>query len=287
MNRLGFLTRAAASTHFAAARANSCASGHRLARCRSLLAALALALVATGCFTTPVTGRSSLNVFSMTDDAQLGTQAFQQVKETEPIRTSGESVQMVERIMTRLVAAAAQDDPGFEWEVVVIDRPDTVNAFALPGGKMAVYTGLLPVAQDEDGLAVVMAHEIAHVVARHGTERMTSSLGSEVALQMLGASTGGNAEVTTQLAAAALDLTLQRPHGRKQESEADHIGLIYMAAAGYDPRAAIGFWSRMAQAGGDGPPEFLSTHPSHETRIADLQKLMPEAISIYEGRSKP
>ncbi len=242
-----------------------------------VLGTLGPAVVSSGCHTVPVTGRSAFNpLFGTSDEVQLGIEAYDQAIGGAPLVTSGPRKEMVERVMSRLVAVA--DDPGYEWEVRLIDDDSVVNAFALPGGKMAVFTGILPVTATEDGLAVVMGHEIGHVVARHGTERMTRALGIGLVLEY--ANLGnyqGLAEVGYQYLA-------ENPFGRSAESESDHIGLIYMARAGYDPRAAVDFWQRMHSASGSGPPEFLSTHPSHETRVADLQRLLPEAIREYEAR---
>jgi predicted Zn-dependent protease len=241
-------------------------------RCLFLAAAL---LLGTACHTTPVTGRSSLNFFSTSDDIQLGREAYAQVLADAKIVSSGPKREMVERAMTRLSAVA--DDPGYEWEVNLIEDPDTVNAFALPGGKMAVYTGILPVCATETGLAVVMGHEIGHVVARHGTERMTSSLGVESVLSLL------HLGDYASLAQMGLDVFINLPFGRAQESEADEIGLIYMARAGYDPREAVAFWERMESLSSDGGPEFLSTHPSHETRIERLKEKLPEALDVWRA----
>lgn len=239
---------------------------------RFLLAAL-LALAA--CHTTPVTGRRALNLFSTADDIQLGVQAYGQVLSEAKVVRSGREHDMVARAMQRLVAVA--DDSGYAWEVNLLDADDTVNAFALPGGKMAVYTGILPVCQSEAGLAVVMGHEIGHVVARHGTERMTNMLGSSLALSLL--DLGDYA----QLGEVLLDLTLHKPFGRDQESEADEIGLVYLARAGYDPREAVAFWQRMERLSEGGPPEFLSTHPAHETRIRRLEEQLPRALEIWRA----
>ncbi len=242
---------------------------------RRLLLVLPLAGALAACQTTPVTGRQSLNMFSTADDIQYGREAFQQVLASQKLVTSGPELEMVKRAMTRLTSVA--DDPGFEWEVALIDDDQTVNAFALPGGKMAVYTGILPVTETEKGLAVVMGHEIGHVVARHGTERVTLSAPFDTVTQLL------NLGDYAGLAASSLDMLLTRPFGRKQESEADEIGLVYMARAGYDPRESISFWQRMeSMSQGGGPPEFLSTHPSHETRIQLLKEKLPEAIEVWK-----
>ena len=251
-------------------------SGRRPTRRTRLVSGLLAApFLLWACQTTPVTGRSSLNIFSTEDDIQLGRQAFAQVLDQQQLVGSGKERETVERAMTRLTAVA--DDPGFEWQVELIQDDQTVNAFALPGGKMAVYTGILPVCQTETGLAVVMGHEIGHVVARHGTERITLTMPVDTIMQLVDL---GN---YTQIASTSLDVLLNLPFGRKQESEADEIGLIYMARAGYDPREAITFWERMeSMSQGGGPPEFLSTNPSHETRIERLKAKLPEALEIWK-----
>jgi predicted Zn-dependent protease len=229
------------------------------------------------CVTTPVTGSSGFNLFSPAQDVELGREAYQEVLAEGKLVKSGPELQMVRRVMDRLVAVS--DDRGYEWEVNLIDDPKMVNAFALPGGKMAVYTGILPVCGGEAGLAVVMGHEIGHVVAQHGTQRVSRSMGAQMVLEMV------DLGQWKDLASASYGLLLEMPWGRGDESEADHIGLVYMARAGYDPREAVSFWSRMSQGGGSQPPEFLSTHPAHETRIRDLERLMPEALAIYQTAS--
>jgi len=240
------------------------------------LAAGLLACVALqACQTAPVTGRSSFNLFSLDDEIALGSEAYGGILEGQERVASGPQKELVERVMHRLVAVA--DDPGYEWDVVLIDDDATANAFALPGGKMAVYTGILGVTQSEAGLAVVMGHEIGHVVARHGTQRMTQALGFEVIFSAL------DQGQVTDLARSFTDLVFGLPFSRSHESEADHIGLIYMARAGYDPREATRFWERMSALGGDAGPEVLSTHPSDETRISKLNELLPEALDEWKA----
>ncbi|MBM3991501.1 MAG: M48 family metallopeptidase [Planctomycetes bacterium] len=247
--------------------------------------ALAFALLAPACFTVPVTGRSQLNLFDATEDVAIGQQAYVSVlKESEGqlVRT-GREVELVRKVVERI--AAVSDDPGFEWESNVIRDPETVNAWCMPGGKIAVYTGILPICQDETGLAVVLGHEIAHAIARHGTSRMSQAVLAQIGLEAAAASNEDVAQYQAELA-AAVELLVLMPFGRDDELEADHIGLIYMARAGYDPREAVAFWQRMAAAGGGAPPEFLSTHPSSEHRIAAIEALLPQAMADYEAAKK-
>ncbi|MCP3917614.1 MAG: M48 family metallopeptidase [bacterium] len=226
-----------------------------------------------------LTGCANTNLFSLDQDAQMGAEAYTQILEGQNVIRSGPEVQMAERVTSRLVEAARHFEPelveAFEWEVTVIDDANTVNAFALPGGKMAVYTGIIPVAGGEEGLAVVMGHEITHVLERHGTEAMTRQYGMETLIQIV---VGADYQQIAQLAGNLLALR----YGRGAELQADDLGLLIMARAGYDPRAAPEFWRRMSSGGGEAPPEWLSTHPSHETRISQLEAQLPKAMKIYE-----
>ncbi len=241
-----------------------------------------LALLAVGapsCQTVSVTGRKQFNMFSVEQDKQLGAEAYAEVIKASKLVTSGPQYQQVKRVVERLTPVV--DDPGFQWEFHVIDDPKMVNAWCMPGGKMAVYTGILPVTQDDAGLAVVMGHEIAHAVARHGTERMSTQGLGNMGLSILASSFESAAQYQEAMLLAT-DLLVFKPWGRDNELEADHIGLIYMARAGYDPRAAPEFWKRMsALSNGQAPPEFLSTHPSDARRIAEIEKLLPEALQVY------
>ncbi len=244
------------------------------------LAATGLAVVLVACQTTPITGSKAFNVFSVADDCEMGAEAYTQFPADSKVVTSnwgtnGQWKKKVESAMQRLSAVA--EDQGFAYEVKLLEEDETVNAWCLPCGKMAVYTGILPVCQDEVGLAVVMGHEIGHAIARHGTQRMSTDSLAQSALGLLGE------ENYEQLGAMAYEMLFSLPYGRKHELEADHIGLILMARAGYDPREAVEFWGRMEALGGAGGPEWLSTHPSHGTRIEELNSLMPEALAIYEG----
>jgi predicted Zn-dependent protease len=202
----------------------------------------------------------------------------------------------VKRVAARIVEAAKRSKYGemakqFQWDVTVIKDDKTANAFALPGGKMAVYTGIFPVAKTEAGLAAVMGHEVVHALARHGAERMSQGQLTNAALQVAGAAVGtsGGNPLLGQAAMAALGVGAQvgvlLPFSRKHESEADYVGILLAADAGYDPRESVGLWERMAQmSGGRGQAEFLSTHPSHDTRIDQLKSWMPEAMAIYQKK---
>ena len=247
-----------------------------------------------GCATNPYTERSQLLLLSQDYENQLGAQAYAQVLHDPKIRISNnpKEVGPVKRVAARIIEAAkrskyAATAQRFDWEVTVIKDDKTKNAFALPGGKIAVYTGIFPIAQNEAGLAAILGHEVVHALARHGAERMSQGLvaqllltGADIAL-----AGGGTSAGTRQAVMQALGLGAQvgiiLPFSREHESEADYIGVLLAAQAGYDPREAIRVWQRMEQAGGEQPPEFLSTHPGHGTRIAQLQSWMPEALEYY------
>jgi len=255
----------------------------RALRRSSLLALLAVPLaLAVACETVPVTGRSQLNVLSEAEETKLGAEAYTQVLSKSKVSTEPASNEMVRRVGSRIAAVA---DPNRQWEYKLIDDPQTANAFALPGGKIAVYTGILPITRDEAGLAVVLGHEVAHVTARHSGERMSQQIAAQAGLGVIGGVLGASPQTTESLGGIVVS-GLLLPFGRRQESEADHIGLVYMAKAGYDPRAARELWVRMAEAskGRSKTPEFLSTHPSEETRIKQIEGWLPEALQHYKPR---
>ncbi len=263
-----------------------------------LLGAALLWLILLSCATNPYTERSQLLLLSEDYESQLGAQAYDQVLNDPKIQVSQnpKEVEPVKRVAARIIEAAkrskyAESAKQFDWEVTVIKDDKTKNAFALPGGKIAVYTGIFPMAKNEAGLAAIMGHEVVHALARHGAERMSQGLmaqivltGADIALAGGGAGTG-----TRQAVMQALGLGAQvgviLPFSREHESEADYIGVLLAAQAGYDPREAIRVWERMEQRGGDQPPEFLSTHPGHGTRIAQLESWMPEALQHYKQAS--
>ena len=257
----------------------------------------ALAFV-IGCETNPYTGRSQLLMTSVSEEMQMGAQAYDQVKSDPKMKASQDprEIEPVKRVAARIVEAAkrskyAEMANQFQWEVTVIKDDKTANAFALPGGKMAVYTGIFPIAKTEAGLAAVMGHEVVHALARHGAERMSQGQLANAGLQVAGAAVGvaGGGGLVSQATMAALGVGTQvgvlLPFSRKHESEADYIGILLAADAGYDPRESVALWERMGQAsGGTGPAEFMSTHPSHGTRIEQLKKWMPEAMAIYQSK---
>lgn len=244
--------------------------------------ATVLALLAIGCNTVPVTGRQQFNILTSGQETELGLSSFSQMKKDVPVSRNPQANELVTRVGKRIAAVAQADLPGAQWEFVVFESPEA-NAFCLPGGKVGVYTGILPITKDEAGLATVLGHEIAHAAARHGGARMTQAM----ALQLGGtavekySSQSPKWQAIAQTSYGAISqVGVALPYSRMTESEADHIGLVYMARAGYDPQAAVAFWQRFAefnQKAGSQTPWFLRTHPMDEQRIQRLQSWMPEA----------
>ncbi|TVR97462.1 MAG: M48 family peptidase [Rhodospirillales bacterium] len=251
----------------------------RLGTVARLAALLLAALILAACETAPITGRQQLILMPEAQAEQIGIQAFQQIKADQPVVRGRPENRMIEEIGRRIAHASALS--GYNWEFILIQDPSP-NAFALPGGKVGVHTGLFRVARTEDQVAAVIAHEVAHVMARHSAERMSRQMLLQYGLGGLAGLTGPGAQAMVEIAAQAATLGLLLPFTREQEAEADHIGLMLMARAGYDPRAAIELWHNMGAVSGNGrPPEFLSTHPSPANRIARMEALMPEALAIY------
>ena len=248
---------------------------------RHIALALAASLALAACQSAPVTGRQQFIVVSDSEASQLGAQAFQEILAESTVSKDPEMNAMVQRVGQRI--AAATGISGYDWEFVVIEDPEP-NAFCLPGGKVAVQTGMFQVAKTEAQLAAVMGHEIAHATAHHSAERMSQQMAMQYGLQAAGA-TSEFAAQNIELLAQAATLGVILPFSRDQEAEADEIGLIYMARAGYDPRAAIDLWRNMEAYAGPGGPEFLSTHPATGNRIAELEAAMPRALAIYNGNS--
>jgi len=247
---------------------------------------LCAALFGFSCQAVEYTGRSQMNLVSEGDEKKLGVDAYQDILKKTPLSKNQAWQAQLKRVGQRIAVAAAK--PDYQWEFNVLQGKE-VNAFCLPGGKVAFWEGIMPVTQDDNGIAVVMGHEVAHALARHGAERMSQGIGLEVLGAIRGAGVGmvspGMSEAFSQAYGLGVNVGVILPWGRGQESEADHIGLILMAKAGYDPAAAVGFWERMSkiQPGGK-PPEFLSTHPSDDTRIAQIKQWLPEATSYYKKK---
>ena len=246
-----------------------------------------IAILLASCATVPETGRHELLLVSSAEETQLGASEFQKLKKSTPICHDSATNAMVQRVGQRIAAVAPL--PGAQWEFVVFDDPKTVNAFCLPGGKVGVYTGILQITKDEAGLATVIGHEISHAVAHHGAERLSEGLLAQYGGQIMGVVMKNDSESTRNLAAQAFGLGSEvgvlLPHSRRQELEADQLGLIYMTRAGYDPRQAVEFWKRMAAHSdqqGNQLTQFLSTHPVDEVRIEKLKAALPQAIAEYQ-----
>ena len=254
-------------------------------------------LILLACTTVPLTERQGLHIVP---DSELLTLSFQQYGELlkkSKLSTDQGKIQMVKRVGQRIAQASEEVMRGYGmeseiknylWEFNVIDDDKMVNAFCMPGGKIAVYTGIFPVARDENGLAVVMGHEVAHALAKHGNERMSQGLLTQLGGVALSTALSNQPGTTNQIFMAAYgigaNVGVLLPYSRLHESEADRIGLTLMAKAGYDPREAVPFWQRMNDKGKGRTPEFLSTHPAPETRIKQIESLIPEAMKYYRGK---
>jgi len=249
-----------------------------------------ISLPILSCYKAPITGRSQFIIITQSQENEMGLIAFKEVLKNEQISTNQSYNNAVTRVGQRI--AAVSDTQNYKWDFKVIEDDEQINAFALPGGKVAVYTGILPVAETDAGLATVMAHEVAHVAARHGGERVSTGILAQLGAVGVGAAMGGSDpfvyEAVMQAYGLGANVGVLLPFSRSQESEADRIGLVYMAKAGYDPREAVAFWQRMDEAvkGNPQPPEFLSTHPGYGTRIRNLQQWLPEAMVYYNSSSK-
>ena len=266
---------------------------------RRIFGVVLLVAVVWGCAEVPITGRRSLHLVPESELLTLSLQQYNDVLQKSKLSTDNQKVAMVRRVGNRVAKAAEsflaesghQDlIKDFQWQFNLIEDDKTANAWVMPGGKAAIYTGILPFTQDETGLAVVLGHEVGHALANHGNERMSQELLANMGGMALSVALSSQPQMTQELAMAAFgagsSIGVLLPYSRLQESEADHIGLILMARAGYDPRQAIPFWQRMNASPGSRPPELLSTHPAPETRIADIQALIPEAMAYYRGSAK-
>ena len=252
-------------------------------------------LLLSACSTVPVTGRQQLDLVPSDQIMAMSADQYQKFMAEHEVVTGTEESRMVKRVGGRISSAVekylAQQNKsdilqGYNWEFNLV-KDDSANAWAMPGGKVVVYTGILPITQNETGLATVMGHEVAHAVAHHGNERMSQALLAQLGGMALSVALSQNPSQTNELFMAAFGMGAQvgvlLPYSRLQESEADHLGLVFMAIAGYDPKKALDFWQRMAaQEKGGAPPEFLSTHPAHETRVEQIKENLPEAMKYFK-----
>jgi len=256
---------------------------------------IALVVMASGCSTVPLTGRSQLSLVSASQMQTLSYQQYGDFMKSAKVSSDKANTQLVQSVGQRIQKAVeqymAQNNltsalKGYNWEFNLVESSE-VNAWCMPGGKVVVYTGILPITKDATGLAVVLGHEIAHAIAKHGDERMSQEMLTQLGGVALQKAIDTKPALTQQLFMTAYGAGSQigvlLPYSRLHESEADHLGLIFMAMAGFDPSLAVPFWQRMATlSGGQKPPELLSTHPADETRIKDIQKELPEALKYYK-----
>jgi len=247
------------------------------------------------CATVPVTGRSGLQLVPDTEITAMSYQEYNKILKESKLSSDATKVAMVRRVGQRIAFSAEEllretgreaDIGIYKWEFNLIEDDKTANAWCMPGGKVAVYTGLLPLTRDESGLAVVVAHEVAHAIAKHGSERMSQGLLAQfgaIGLSMaLSRNPGATSDIFMQAYGVGAHFGFLLPYSRIHETEADHIGLILMAKAGYDPNSAVALWQRMNAQGAARPPEFLSTHPAPESRIRDIESRIPEAMQYYK-----
>jgi len=259
-----------------------------------MFAFLMAALLLQSCSLVPLTGRRQLSLVSDNEMFSTSFVQYDQFLNENKLSTNTVQTNMVKAVGKHIQNAVttyfSQNDMsqglnGFAWEFNLIESKE-VNAWCMPGGKVVVYSGLLPVTQNENGLAVVMGHEIAHAAARHSNERMSQALLAQLGGQTLAAALQNEPQTTQDIWMSLFGVGVQvgamLPYSRVQESEADHLGLIFMAMAGYDPNGAVAFWQRMSQNAGAKPPEFLSTHPSDENRIQKIKSEIPEAMKYYK-----
>ncbi|WP_430811159.1 MULTISPECIES: M48 family metallopeptidase [unclassified Carboxylicivirga] len=267
----------------------------RLFKNKALMwSALLIVPLLVACSTVPITGRKQLNLMPDSEMMAMSFSQYDQFLKEHKLSTNQAETAMVKRVGKRIAAAVEEymkahghssHIKDFAWEFNLIDE-DVPNAWCMPGGKVVFYTGILPYTKNEEGLAVVMGHEIAHAVAKHGNERMSHQMGVQMGGAALSVALNEKPEETKALYMAVFGVGTQvgfmLPYSRTHENEADKMGLIFMAMAGYNPQAAVPFWERMAANGGQKPPEFLSTHPADETRIKNLKAAMPEALKYYK-----
>jgi predicted Zn-dependent protease len=261
---------------------------------RALVALAVLGVTVWSCSTVPLSGRSQLNLVSESEMQSMSYTQYDQFLKENTLSTDAKNTALVKHVGGRIQGAVeaymaknklSDQLSGYKWEFNLV-HSEEINAWCMPGGKVVVYDGLLPITQDENGLAVVLGHEIAHAVAHHGAERMSQGMVQQGLGEALSVALANKPAQTQQLWMTAFGVGSQfgamLPFSRQQESEADHLGLVFMAMAGYDPNGAVTLWERMSQSGSAKPPEFMSTHPADATRIANIKKEMPEALTYYK-----
>ena len=257
---------------------------------------LPVVLLLSACSTVPLTGRKQIPLIPANQTQSMSYNQYAEVMKGSKLSTNAQWTKWVKGSGNKIKSSVEQYLnkenqskllKGYQWEFNLLEDPNTVNAWCMPGGKVAFYTGIMPICADEKGVAVVMGHEVAHAIARHGAERMSQGMAQQLGGVALAVAIKDKPAETQALFMGAYGVASQYgamlPFSRLHESEADRLGLIFMAMAGYDPREAPKFWERMAsKTGGNAPPEFLSTHPSHNTRIKNLNEWMPEALKYYK-----
>lgn len=257
--------------------------------------AMALGVFINSCTTVPLTGRKQLSLVPESEMITMSFSNYSEFMKTNPVSTDKANIALVQEVGKNISEAVVKyfaDNnlssrlEGYQWEFNLIKNDSTPNAWCMPGGKVVVYTGILPYTKDKNGLAVVVSHEIAHAVARHGNERMSQELLAQYGSAVLSEAIKNKPEQTRTIFGSAYGLGAQfgvmLPFSREHELEADKLGLIFMAMAGYDPQTAIAFWERMASMGGQKPPEFMSTHPSDATRIQKIKDALPDVMPYYK-----
>ncbi len=259
-----------------------------------LIGTLLLSFFFVSCTSVPLTGRKQLNLIPESEMLSMSFSQYDQFLKEHPESNNQMQVAMVKKVGSRIAAAVekylsqsgqSQEIKNYQWEYHLVED-DQANAWCMPGGKIVVYTGILPITKDENGLAVVLGHEIAHAVAKHGNERMSQALLTQLGGVALSEALQSKPQQTQALWMSVYGIGTQvgvlLPYSRTQESEADHLGLIFMAMAGYNPQSALDFWVRMEQQSQGSPPEILSSHPANQTRINDIKKELPEAMRYYK-----
>jgi predicted Zn-dependent protease len=262
---------------------------------KSAFTIFAIYLFCQSCTVVPLTGRKQLSLVPESEMISMSLTSYSDFLKANPVSTDKAKTDMVRKVGTDLAAAVTKyfaDNnlssqlEGYKWEFNLVKNDTTQNAWCMPGGKVVVYTGILPVTKDNNGLAVVLSHEIAHAIARHGNERMSQELLVQFGGIALNEAIKEKPDETKGIFNTAYGIGSQvgvlLPYSREHELEADKLGLIFMAMAGYDPQTAVAFWERMAAIGGNKPPEFLSTHPSDATRIKKIKSAIPEAMKYYK-----